>query len=143
MLIFKQTKHGNYALTRLGPPKAGGRELVQDRRQIPRKLIEALDLFPRNRMGELDAPGMEELALQAVIGAVAALSVEWVTHKRMRDMTHMHANLVRTTRIEMAFDKGVAIVAARGLKALEHLERCDSLTCKGVVRHGHLDAVTR
>ena len=78
----------------------------QDRRQIPGKLIEALDLFPRNRMGELDAPGMEELALQAIIGAVAALQSGSPT-SGCATATHMHANLVRTTRIEMAFDKSV------------------------------------
>ena len=58
-------------------------------------------------------------------------------------MTHMHANLMRTPGKQVTLDKRVAVVKARGVKALEDLKGRNGLTGKGVVRNRHLDAVAR
>ena len=72
-----------------------------------------------------------------------ALAVKRVAHKRMIDMTHVHANLMRAPGIQMAFNKRVAIVSALRLKAFEHLKRGNGLACKRVIGYGHLHAVAR
>ena len=58
-------------------------------------------------------------------------------------MAHVHANLMRASGKQMTLDERIAVVEARGIKALEHLESRDGLTRKGVIGNRHLHAVAR
>ncbi len=92
-------------------------------------------------MVERHAPRMQELPSQALVGARIALAVG--AYAGVVDMTHMHANLMRAAGKQVTLDKRVAVVKARGIKALEDLKGRNGLTGKGIVRNRHLDAVAR
>ena len=94
-------------------------------------------------MLELDAPGVQELPVEVEVHPLVALAVQGVAHQGMVDVAHVHADLMRAPGVEVAFDQGVALIAAGGLKALEHLEGGDGLAGERVVRHRHLHAVAR
>jgi len=63
-----------------------------------------------------------ETGERAQVLADVPATVELVAHDLMRDVAHVHANLMRATRVEMALKKRVALVARTGLKALERRE---------------------
>ena len=46
-------------------------------------------------------------------------------------MAHVHANLMRAARKQVALDERIAVVKTRGIKALEHLKSRDGLARKG------------
>ena len=94
-------------------------------------------------MLELDAPRMQELTIEVEVHAPVTLAVERVTHERMVDMAHVHADLMSAPGVEVTFDERVSLISARGLEALEHLEGGDGLTGERIVGHGHLHAVAR
>ena len=82
-----------------------------------------------------------EIDGEVEVHALIALTVQRVAYERMVDVAHVHANLVRTPRVEVTFDERIALVAPRGLKALKHLKRRNGLTCKRIIGDGHLHAI--
>ena len=51
---------------------------------------------------------MQKLTVEVEVHALIALTVQRVAHERMVDVAHVHANLVRTPRVEVTFDERIA-----------------------------------
>lgn len=68
---------------------------------------------------------------QTLIGTRIALTVERIAHAGVVDMAHVHANLMRATGKQVTLNECVAVIKARGIKALKDLKGRDGLACKG------------
>ena len=92
-------------------------------------------------MLEGDAPGVQELPGEVEVSPHVAASVERVSHHMVSDVTHVDADLVRATGVEVALEQAVAVVAHARLKALERPEAGDGLPGRRIVAYGHAQAV--
>ena len=72
-------------------------------------------------MGEVHLIGMKELALKTKIVFLFP-AVHRIAHARMLDVLHMNANLMGTTREQLAIDERVTIVIAAWLKTPQYGE---------------------
>ena len=53
---------------------------------------------------------MEELPPEATVLPIATATVELVSHDLVADVAHVDADLVRAAGVEVALEKGVALV---------------------------------
>lgn len=79
---------------------------------------------------------------QTLIGTRIALTVERIAHAGVVDMAHVHANLMRATGKQVTLNECVAVIKARGIKALKDLKGRDGLARKRIIGNRHLDTVT-
>ena len=68
-----------------------------------------LHTLARNGMSERKAVRMEELSVEAEI-LLLLPAIHRISHARMLDVFHMHANLMRAARKELAIDECETVV---------------------------------
>ncbi len=73
-------------------------------------------------MLERQTPRVKELPVEVEVLLQSATTVQGVAHHGVADVGHVHANLMGTASVQLAFQQRVPVVLAACLKALKHSE---------------------
>ena len=109
---------------RFGTAEAARYQLIEHGSKVIGKVIGKEEVLARHGLGEPHLEGMQELPIQpevriGVLGRTGV--VHRIAHQRMFRVLHVNADLMGSARVQLAVDKGVAVVARTMLSSTRNV----------------------